>query len=64
MMKNNLLKFFRRYWSQILLLAILAACVLGLVWTIWSVENGRTEFMAECLKYERQYECTAKWRRY
>jgi hypothetical protein len=50
------------YWIDIVLvvfiLTVIAFCVLGVI------ANGkvRQQFMEDCLKERKQYECTAMWR--
>lgn len=50
------------HWIGVLLwlfiLAVIAFCVLGVI----ASAKAKKEFMADCLKERKQYECTAMWR--
>lgn len=52
--------------NGLVVLLCLLALIAGIGWVLYAAlhaDNDRRErFMQECLQYEREYQCTAKWR--
>lgn len=52
-----------------LVVGILLFAIVGIVLAVWTIHEGskeeekkRQEFMVDCLKERKQYECTSMWR--
>jgi hypothetical protein len=42
--------------------AFILFCLVGLFGAGMQITKARSAFMAECVQYQKQYECTAMWR--